>query len=69
MRKVGIVGSEGYTVAELYSLVINHPDVDLRMIYSPWRSGMNVSELYHDLHSMRTLRFRMRILPVWNPIR
>lgn len=57
MINVGIVGSEGYTVAELYSLVIKHPDVDLRMIYSPWRSGMNVSELYHDLHSMRTLRF------------
>lgn len=57
MINVGIVGSEGYTVAELYSLVIQHPDVDLKMIYSPWRTGMNVSELYHDLHSMRTLRF------------
>lgn len=57
MINVGIVGSEGYTVAELYSLVIKHPDVDLKMIYSPWRNGMNVSELYHDLHSMRTLRF------------
>ncbi len=52
MINVGIVGSEGYTVAELYSLVIKHPDVDLRMIYSPWRSGMNVSELYHECREL-----------------
>ncbi len=57
MYKVGIVGSEGYAVGELYNLLINHPDVHLEMIYSPKRAGMSVAELFNDLNSMRTLYF------------
>lgn len=57
MINVGIVGSEGYVVGELYSLLIHHPDVDLRMIYAPMRKGMEVSELFNDLHSLRSLTF------------
>lgn len=57
MYKVGIVGSEGYTVGELYSLIINHPDVHLEMIYAPNRKGSNVSDLFHGLGNMRDLIF------------
>lgn len=57
MYKVGIVGSEGYSVGELYNLLVHHPDVQLEMIYSPMRAGMNVAELFNDLNSMRTLHF------------
>lgn len=57
MYKVGIVGSEGYAVGELYNLLVHHPDVVLEMIYSPMRAGMSVAELFNDLNSMRTLHF------------
>ncbi len=57
MIKVGIVGSEGYCVGELYSLLIHHPDVRLEMIYSPERDGMKVQEVFNDLHGLRSLCF------------
>lgn len=57
MINVGIVGSEGYVVGELYSLLIYHPDVNLRMIYAPMRKGIEVAELFNDLHSVRSLTF------------
>ena len=44
MYKVGIVGSEGYAVGELYNLLVHHPDVHLEMIYAPQRAGMSVAE-------------------------
>ncbi|MDD7438168.1 MAG: hypothetical protein PUK66_04930 [Bacteroidales bacterium] len=61
MYKVGIVGSEGYAVGELYNLLINHPDVHVEMIYSPLRAGMSVAELFNDLNSMRVLHFTDRL--------
>ncbi|MDN4754291.1 hypothetical protein QYZ87_07085 [Porphyromonadaceae bacterium W3.11] len=57
MYKVGIVGSEGYAVGELYNLIINHPDVHLEMIYAPNRKGTHISDLYHDLNNIRSLTF------------
>lgn len=57
MIKVGIVGSEGYAVGELYSLLIHHPDVQLDMLYSPSRAGMPVQEIFKDLHDLRSLTF------------
>ncbi|MDO5017128.1 MAG: hypothetical protein Q4E10_02045 [Porphyromonas sp.] len=57
MYKVGIVGSEGYVVGELYNLLIQHPDVHLEMIYAPHRAGMRVAEIFNDLNSMRELIF------------
>lgn len=57
MYKVGIVGSEGYAVGELYNLIIQHPDVRLEMIYAPNRKGTSVSELFHDLSNLRSLSF------------
>lgn len=57
MYKVGIVGSEGYTVGELYNLIINHPDVHLEMIYAPNRKGQSVREVFHNLGNMRQLTF------------
>lgn len=53
MYKVGIVGSEGYSVGELVQPLGTPPDVQLEMIYSPMRAGMNVAELFNDLNSMQ----------------
>lgn len=57
MYKVGIVGSEGYIVGELYNLLVNHPDVHVEMLYAPSRAGMSVAEVFNDLSSLRTLCF------------
>ena len=57
MIHVGIVGSEGYAVGELYSVLVNHPDVLLEKVYAPNRRGMKVSELYNDLRDYKSLTF------------
>lgn len=57
MIHVGIVGSEGYAVGELYSLLLNHPDVRLDKVYAPNRRGMKVSELFNDLRDYKSLTF------------
>ena len=57
MIQVGIVGSEGYAVGELYSLLAGHPDVVLAKVYAPSRRGLRVSELYNDLRDYKSLTF------------
>lgn len=57
MINVGIVGSEGYAVAELYSLLVNHPDVILEKVYAPNRRGTKVTDLYNDLRDYKSLTF------------
>ena len=57
MIHAGIAGSEGYAVGELYSILVNHPDVLLEKVYAPSRRGMKVSELYNDLRDYKSLTF------------
>ena len=57
MLKVGIVGSEGYALGELVSLLINHPDVSLERVYAPNRAGLRVSDLHPGLFGERPILF------------
>lgn len=57
MIKVGIVGSEGYALGELVSLLINHPDVILERVYSPERKGVRISDLHPGLFGERAIEF------------
>ncbi len=49
MKKVGIVGANGYTGSELIRLLVFHPKVTLRFLYSRSNSGTKISDLYPDL--------------------
>ena len=57
MFNVGIVGSEGYAVGELFSLLINHPDVTLRRVYAPGRVGTVVNDVHPGLFGERRMEF------------
>ena len=39
MKTVGIVGGSGYTGGELIRLIINHPKLKIRFVYSTQFSG------------------------------
>lgn len=49
MKKVGIVGANGYTGSELVRLLAFHPNVTLSFLYSRSNSGTKISDLYPDL--------------------
>ncbi|MGK6341493.1 N-acetyl-gamma-glutamyl-phosphate reductase [Chryseobacterium sp. DT-3] len=49
MKKVGIVGANGYTGSELIRVLAFHPNVTLSFLYSRSNSGKKISDLYPDL--------------------
>ncbi|ASW74021.1 N-acetyl-gamma-glutamyl-phosphate reductase [Chryseobacterium piperi] len=49
MKKVGIVGANGYTGSELVRLLAFHPMIELSFLYSRSNSGTKISDLYPDL--------------------
>lgn len=52
MKKVGIVGANGYTGSELVRVLAFHPHVTLSFLYSRSNSGTKISDLYPDLEAV-----------------
>ncbi|REC79180.1 N-acetyl-gamma-glutamyl-phosphate reductase [Chryseobacterium elymi] len=52
MKKVGIVGANGYTGSELVRVLAFHPNVTLSFLYSRSNSGTKISDLYPDLEAV-----------------
>jgi len=57
MIKVGIVGGTGYTGAELLRLLIQHTQVELRLISSRGEAGRPVCDLFPSLRGYTDLCF------------
>lgn len=57
MVKVGIVGGTGYTGLELLRLLVQHQNVELRVITSRSEAGMPVAEMFPSLRSRVALTF------------
>ncbi|MBL35782.1 MAG: N-acetyl-gamma-glutamyl-phosphate reductase [Oceanospirillaceae bacterium] len=57
MIKVGIVGGTGYTGVELLRILVNHPEVELKVITSRSEEGMPVADMYPNLRGHTDLRF------------
>ncbi len=57
MITVGIVGGTGYTGVELMRLLVNHPDVELKVITSRSNAGTAVAEMFPNLRGRITLAF------------
>ena len=57
MIKVGVVGGTGYTGVELLRLLVNHPEVDLRVITSRSEAGLAVADMFPNLRGRLGLRF------------
>ncbi len=49
MLKAGIMGSTGYTGAELVRLLVDHPEVELTFVDSRSYEGMPLSDVYPNL--------------------
>jgi N-acetyl-gamma-glutamyl-phosphate reductase len=57
MINVGIVGGTGYTGIELLRLLINHPQINIKVITSRTDTGIKVSDRYHNLRGRLNLTF------------
>lgn len=57
MIKVGIVGGTGYTGVELLRILVNHPDVELKVITSRSEDGVAVADMFPNLRGHTDLRF------------
>jgi N-acetyl-gamma-glutamyl-phosphate reductase len=55
--RAGIVGGAGYTGGEMIRLLIWHPNVDIRFIYSKSNAGKPVYSVHEDLIGDTTLDF------------
>ncbi|MEM6526629.1 MAG: N-acetyl-gamma-glutamyl-phosphate reductase, partial [Bacteroidota bacterium] len=57
MIKVGIVGGAGYTAGELIRLLINHPEAQIKSIFSTSQAGKPVYSMHQDLLGETDLAF------------
>ena len=57
MINVGIVGGTGYTGIELLRLLVNHPEVTIKVITSRTDAGTHVADCYHNLRGRLDLTF------------
>ena len=55
--KIGIVGASGYTGGELLRLLLQHPHVELRTLFSRTHGGKPVVEIHTDLLGACELKF------------
>jgi N-acetyl-gamma-glutamyl-phosphate reductase len=61
---VGIAGGTGYTAGELLRILVNHPFVETRFVYSVSQPGKPVASVHTDLTGDTDLRFTDRVEPV-----
>lgn len=57
MISAGIIGGTGYTAGELIWLLLHHPAVELRFVYSNSQSGKAVTSVHTDLRGDTVLQF------------
>ncbi len=61
MIKVGIIGGSGYTGGELIRLLIHHPKVEIKFVFSTTRAGTKVSSTHTDLLGQTQLLFSEQV--------
>ena len=64
MIKVGVAGGAGYTGGELLRIIINHPNVDIKYVYSTSQAGNPVHNTHKDLLGETDLIFTNKLLDV-----
>lgn len=57
MIKAGIVGGTGYTGVELLRLLVQHPEVELKVITSRAEAGTSVADIFPNLRGRLHLSF------------
>jgi len=54
---VGLVGGTGYTGVELLRILVQHPEVNLKVVTSRGEDGLPVADLYPNLRPFTDIRF------------
>ena len=57
MINVGLVGGTGYTGVELLRILVQHPEVNLKVVTSRGEDGLPVADLYPNLRPFTDIRF------------
>ena len=57
MIRVGVAGAETLLAGELLRLLVHHPDVDLKNVYSPGMFGRKISNFHRGLTGDTDLKF------------
>jgi N-acetyl-gamma-glutamyl-phosphate reductase len=60
---VGIVGGTGYTAGELLRILVNHPKVEIKFVFSRSNPGAAVTSAHTDLAGDLDLRFTNKLEP------
>ena len=63
MIKTGIIGAEGLDAGELSRILINHPEVDIKVMFSPDNNGRQVSSIHHGFIGEEIVNFSNTINP------
>ncbi len=56
-KSIGIIGGGGYTAGELIRLLVHHPEVEIKYIYSQSQAGKQVSDVHGDMLTHPHLTF------------
>lgn len=64
MITVGVAGGAGYTGGELLRIIINHPNVDIKYVYSTSQAGNPVCATHKDLLGETDLIFTDKLIDV-----
>ncbi len=62
MIQVGIVGGTGYVAGELIRLLMYHPEVHIRFVYSHSLAGKNIDSIHDDLFMLSQQKFTDEIV-------
>ena len=64
MITVGVAGGAGYTGGELLRIIINHPNIDIKYVYSTSQAGNPVHTTHKDLLGETDLVFTNQLIDV-----
>ena len=57
MKSVGVIGGSGYTGGELIRIILRHPNLRLKYVYSSTKSGKKIEDAHYDLIGESNLKF------------
>lgn len=66
MISVGIIGGAGFTAGELIRLLVFHPKVEIKFVYSTSNSGNKINSVHQDLVGVSDMKFTNTIDPSVN---
>ena len=61
MIKAGIAGAASQRSGELIRILVNHPEVEIRTLYAPERTGESVDSVHHGLIGETDMKFSDRL--------